>query len=506
MHLMRLITLIAVLLAWLPRASAAEGGTRVFVLIVANNGSYDGSRPALRFADDDGVRYRELFGLYSDDIELYTVMDADTQQTFADAVTSTRLPKRSEVTQGLARTFEKIRAAKAAGVRTVFYFIYSGHGDVRDGVGFVHLLDAPLSRQDLYAEVIEASPADVNHVVIDACNAYFMVASRGKGAKAAGDYAGLVRTLVSRESLDAHPNTGVVLATTTAAEVHEWSRVEAGVCSHELRTAMSGAADANGDGAVSYDEVAAFLAAANGGVPDPKARVQALTRPPRQNLAEPFVRVTSGGSAAVFPKDWQGRFYVEDDRRVRYADLNKSAGQDLTVQLVPRPTYYVRVGDREYRLRETGAGSSHDLGMTAAEPISVAARGSAEDQLDAHLFAIPYDVEYARGFAQARALADDPLAVAMSAPEPPPPDRLQPWKIGALAVGGSTAIAALVLEVMARHNSELYRDTAGSDEDVRALRERADTQHDAAVVLGAVAGGALLTAGGMYLYQWLADD
>ncbi len=498
--------LLALLAFALPAVAGAEAPPRVFVTIVANNGSYDGSRPPLRFADDDGVRYRELFSLFSRDVDLYTVMDPDTQSTFADAVASARLPKHADILAGLARTFDKIRAAKAEGLRTAFYFIYSGHGDVRDGVGFVHLLDGPLSRQDLYSQVIEASPADVNHVVVDACNAYFMVAARGKNAKRAGDYAGLVKTLVSRESLDAHPNTGVVLATTTAAEVHEWSRVEAGVFSHELRTAMSGAADANGDGAVSYDEVAAFLAAANGGVPDPKARVQALTRPPRQNLAEPFVRVSSGGSAAVFPKDWQGRFYVEDDRRVRYADLNKSAGQDLTLQLVPRPTYYVRAADREYRLRQTSAGSSHDLSMTPAEPISVAARGSAEDQLDAHLFAIPYDVEYARGFAQARALADDPLAVAMSAPEPPPPDRLQPWKIGALAVGGSTAIAAIVLEIMARHNSELFRDTAGSNEDVRALRERADTQHDVAVVLGAVAGGALLSAGGMYLYQWLADD
>lgn len=496
--------LLALLLS--PAGARAAGDTRVFVTIVANNGSYDGSRPALRFADDDGVRYRELFGLYSRDVELYTVMDAETQQTFADQVGSARLPKREELFAGLSRTFEAIRAAKAAGSRTVFYFIYSGHGDVRDGVGFVHLLDGRLTRQDLYAKVIEASPADVNHVVVDACNAYFMVASRGRGAKQAGDYTGLVKNLVSRESLDAHPNTGVVLATTTAAEVHEWSRVEAGVFSHELRTAMSGAADANGDGSVSYDEVAAFLAAANGGVPDPKARVQALTRPPRQNLAEPFVRVTKSGSAAVFPKDWHGRFYIEDDRRVRYADLNKPVGQELTLQLVPRPTYYVRASDREYRLREASDGSSHDLGVTPAEPISVAARGSAEDQLDANLFAIPYDDKYAHGFAQARALADDPLAVTMTAPEPPPPDRLKPWKIGAFAVAGSTAIAATVFELMARHNAGLYRDTAGSREDVRALRERADTQHDAAVVLGAVAGGALLGAGGMYLYEWLTED
>ncbi|HSI05626.1 MAG TPA: hypothetical protein VLC93_14160 [Myxococcota bacterium] len=502
---MRLATLIATL-AMLPRAAFADEGIRVFVVIVANNGSYDGTRPPLRFADDDGVRYRELFRLYTEDVELFTVMDADTQQTFADAVPNAKLPRRSELFEGLQRTFDKIRAARASGARTAFYFIYSGHGDVRDGVGFVHLLDGPLTRQDLYAKVIEASPADVNHVVVDACNAYFMVASRGKGAKPAGDYAGLVKTLVSRETLDAHPNTGVVLATTTAAEVHEWSRVEAGVFSHELRTAMSGAADANGDGAVSYDEVAAFLAAANGGVPDPKARVQALTRPPRQNLAEPFVRVTTQGSAAVFPKEWKGRFYVEDDRRVRFADLNKAAGQDLTLHLVPRPTYYVRAGDREYRLGQTNAGTSHDLGSTPADPISVAARGSAEDQLDAHLFAVPYDGEYARGFAQARALSDDPLAVTLDAPAPPPADRLAPWKIGAFAVAGSTAIAATVLEMMARHDAELYRDSAGSREDVRAHRERADAQHDAAVVLGAVAGGALLSAGGMYLYQWLAED
>jgi hypothetical protein len=120
---MRRLTLVALVVLTAPAALRAVEPPRVFVTIVANNGSYDGSRPPLRFADDDGVRYRELFGLYSRDVELYTVMEPDTQQIVADAVGNARLPKRAEVLAGLARTFGKIRAAKEEGARTAFYVL-----------------------------------------------------------------------------------------------------------------------------------------------------------------------------------------------------------------------------------------------------------------------------------------------------------------------------------------------------------------------------------------------
>ncbi len=320
----------------------------------------------MHYADDDAARYFELFSLMTHDVALLTVMDADTQRVYAPIVGITRPPDHATLERTLADTFAAMRSAHASGERTIFYFVYSGHGDVKpDGEGYVHLLDGPFARHDLFSDVIAASPADVNHVIVDACNAYFMVASRGGGAKPAGDYGDLVKTLVTRESLDAHPNTGVVLATTAAVEVHEWNKVEAGVFSHELRSAMAGAADVNGDGAVDYTEIAAFLAAANGGIVDPKARVQALTRPPRQNLKEPLARLPAKAPSLTVPEAWSGRYTFEDDRKVRVADANKAAGQKLMLKLAPRPGYTVTSAETEYHTgpperRRNDSARSHD--------------------------------------------------------------------------------------------------------------------------------------------------
>ena len=50
---------------------------------------------------------------------------------------------------------------------------------------------------------------------------------------------------------------GVVVATSSEAETHEWSRFDGGVFSHELRSGLLGSADLDGDGQVRYDEIAA---------------------------------------------------------------------------------------------------------------------------------------------------------------------------------------------------------------------------------------------------------
>ena len=53
-------------------------------------------------------------------------------------------------------------------------------------------------------------------------------------------------------------NVGLLLSTSSARESHEWSGFESGVFSHEVRSGLYGAADADGDGRVSYAEIAAF--------------------------------------------------------------------------------------------------------------------------------------------------------------------------------------------------------------------------------------------------------
>ena len=115
---------------------------------------------------------------------------------------------------------------KESGFETEFHFVYSGHGRLLPGrEGAVMLQDGELTRSDLYAEVVSRSPADFNHVIIDACNAYFMIHPGGGGADWKDDRSGVQRLEVQRffaaQHLAKYPNTGVVLSSTTEAETHE---------------------------------------------------------------------------------------------------------------------------------------------------------------------------------------------------------------------------------------------------------------------------------------------
>lgn len=71
-------------------AAPAWGGTARHVLIVANNNDPDGDLPTLRYADDDGARFAELFSSAGAKVELLTTMDAESQPLFPDLVGQSR--------------------------------------------------------------------------------------------------------------------------------------------------------------------------------------------------------------------------------------------------------------------------------------------------------------------------------------------------------------------------------------------------------------------------------
>ncbi|MEL6546991.1 MAG: caspase family protein, partial [Myxococcota bacterium] len=256
-------------------ALAAPSPSR-YAIVVGNNVPLDSELGTLNYADDDAARLTELLSANGVEVRLLSVFDADTQRLYPELLEQTRAPTKRELTRTLNEIFGQM------GSESEFYFVFAGHGQVRDtGQGEIQFLDGALTRAELYRDVIEPSPAAFNHLIIDACNAYFMVAARG--ATAAGDYRSLVRSFVAQESLDRFPNTGVLVSTVGDAEVHEWSKIQSGVFTHQLRSALSGAADADRDGRVDYNEVEAFLAAANGKVEDPRARVNVFARAPALN-------------------------------------------------------------------------------------------------------------------------------------------------------------------------------------------------------------------------------
>lgn len=478
---------------------AQAARTKTYAVVVANNHSFNGKQSPLHFADDDGVRYAELFALLAEQTELFSVLDADTQRLFPEMVSRATPPRRAQVLAGLSRIFEKIRRDVEAGDRVVFYFVYSGHGEVTaDNEGFVHLLDGPLTRADLFEHVIAASPATVNHLLIDACNAYFMVARRGGQAQPAGDFSALIRRFLDRESLAAHPNTGVVLSTSSAAEVHEWGRIEAGIFSHVMRSALAGAADANRDGAIAYDEAAAYVAAASGALPDRKARLEVFARAPAQDLGEPLARVPATGARVRVPNTWLGHWYLEDDRGVRYADFNKTGEIEVDLRLVPRPRYYLRSETEELLIDGAAADSEVAVAEQPLEPLTLAMRGSVHDAYASHLFEIPFGPQFVVGFKQASFNALTPLDVRETISSSP----LTPWKWVSATLAGGLGVMGGTLEIMARRSANEYESGAGSSAELAEQKGRAESLHRSALITGGVALTAAAVAVGLH---WLEE-
>jgi hypothetical protein len=481
------------LIALLAGAPAKE--TRAFAVIVANNASTDGSLKALRYADDDGAKYFELLSLVAGDhVEILSVLDRDTQRVFPEVARAARPPSRSELEAVLEHTFAAMKKAK--GARTVFYFVYVGHGSVGDdGEGTMHLLDGRFTRSDLFQRVIARSPATTNHVIIDACNAYLMVAKRGADDAA---IEAAVSGFLEKESLDRHPNTGVIASTSKATEVHEWSRFEAGVFSHELRSAMAGGADVDGDGAVTYDELSAFLAAANGRVSDPKARLEVHATPPAMHLQEPIFdrRLAQSAPTLKIPLKLAGRRWIEDERGVRYADFNMSPDGPLTFVLVPRKTYFLRSDRDEIRVPLELVRNA-DAGSFDIEPIALAARGSEALAFQRDLFAIPFGRAYFEGFL-AHPVERPSLAIV---PQKSgfPLHKAVSLAAGTLAIG--SAAAGIGYGLAASAAAADYRSGVGTDSDLQTIKSRSETNASRANLL--YIASAVLFAGAAAF--WLVD-
>lgn len=472
-----------------------EPEVEVHALIVAHNRSTDGSLAPLRYADDDGARWFEVLSLSARKVRLLSVLDAETQARHPEAAEVALAPTAAELERALEATFADIAVSRREGRRTAFFFVYVGHGSVdAEGMGSMHLVDRTLTRSDLFTRVIGPSPATVNHLVVDACHAYLMVAKRGgEDLEARIDRA--LSGFLAREDLASYPNTGVLLSTSSSKEVHEWSRYEAGIFSHEVRSALAGAADVNRDGRVTYREVEAFVAAANAEVKVPSARLEVFARPPAIHLEEPlFDRGRADlGRTLVVPGSLSGRWWVEDGRGVRYADFHTAPGEGIELTLVPRPIYFLRNGSEEIRLPSAPRA---DASRLTRRPRALTRRGGEARALERGLFAVPFGQAWFQGYVtRPQAVRPEPTPVWARAERPE-----EGWGAreitaaslfgGAVAAGIASAVLLLESDATARS----YRGAVGTDDDLDELRSRAEDQATAGRIAGGVAG-ALLGAG-----------
>jgi hypothetical protein len=403
----RHLAALAVAAATLAAGGAAAAETRRYAMVIGHTTDLERRLPALEYADDDAARYHELFGQVADEVRVYTVLDEPSQRLFPAVARVARVPRRAEVLAGLRELFAAMERDRAAGRDVVFYFVLVGHGEIGPGgEGHVSLLDGTFSRTDLFHQVLARSPATTNHVVVDACNAYFLVHRRGPDAV---DDAGpgrpdAVQAFVSREELARYPNTGVLLSTSGEKESHEWSVYRAGVFSHQLRSAMLGLADVNEDGAVEYSEVEAYLAAANHHVADPGARLTIFAQPPAVDAGRPLIdlRASRFRHWLHVPAGPPLRFYLEDRRGVRYVDAHVGREQPALIGLMPGTGYHLRTSDDAHEIAIVpGASPRIDLDRRALRRPRIAARGALEDSFRAHLYQEPFGRDFYRGFAAA---------------------------------------------------------------------------------------------------------
>ena len=401
-----MVAAVTALLLWPARAQAADlqgNEERTYVLVVAHNRSLDKTVKPLRFADDDGARYWELFSGWSRRVSLLSVLDPETARIHPGAAKAAKVPWMRNLKAEVARIRADVLRDNKAGLRTRFLFIYVGHGNVdRQGEGYINLQDRRLGRGQLFKEVIDAVPAGVIHLVIDACKSFFLVArgpEKWQDDRAGRSYGAEIHAFLARDTLRARPHVGAILSTSGDEEVHEWSALRSGVFSHQLRSALSGAADVNGDGRVEYSEVGAFIAAANHRVTHQRARVRPYVRPPSADRTAPLLDLNRARGRVLLhlPTRQAGRFSVEDERGVRHADLHKTGSGNIRLALVNDRRFYIRHGDEESVLPRGRRGSVQMAGLEHG-PARSDPRGALDATYRKDLFALPLSRSFYLGY------------------------------------------------------------------------------------------------------------
>ncbi len=414
----------------------SQNKSKSYALIVANNGSVDDGVKSLRYADDDGARYYETFSHIAEETTLLTVLDADTQRVFPDLAGKTRAPSRDALRKAVAKLALQLEEDRKQGIHAEVYLVFTGHGHVDDdGQGYLSLTDGKLTRRDLYKHVIAPLGADYTHLIIDACHAYFMVQSRGDGEQGwqddrSGESHGAALSAYLEDNgglqedfeLADASTLGVILSTSGTAEVHEWSKLRAGVFSHQLRSALLGGADVDQDGKITYLEIEAFLAAANASVTNPRARISVFARPPAQDQNHALLALDDyrGATTLTLPAR-QGRYELEDARGLRYADFHTAPDQATRVVLLRDPVnerpYFLRRNDEEQATLALDEGTSLiDGEQLAFAQLDSSARSSVEESFRSELFSTPYGPGFFAGYMASRQRYDSILAERQGAP------------------------------------------------------------------------------------------
>lgn len=339
----RALALITALAAATP--AFAKPMTRTHALVVTNNRSLDPTRPDLHYADDDGAKYAELFAQFAglERVTLLTTMDAESRRLHPAWAERAREPSRAGLFAEVERLAKTLASDAAEGVRTDVLLVFAGHGDIAQGEGFIELSDGRLTAKELDEQIVSKLPAKRLHLVLDSCNSWFMLSPRKPGGKRWETSAQKTVGLLER-----HPHVGAIVSTSAEAVTYEWSELQSGIFSYEVRSGLRGAADADADGTIRYSELAAFLRVANQAIPNDLYRPRVYARGPGGNTDEPLVALTALSSEArrlEIASEGQRRFTIRNGLGVRVLDVHKASGTALRL-LLPSEDQALQVSER----------------------------------------------------------------------------------------------------------------------------------------------------------------
>jgi hypothetical protein len=209
-----------------------------------------------------------------------------------------------------------------------------------------------------------------------------------------------VKGVLATRELARYPHVGAVLSTTREQESHEWSAIRSGVFSHQVLSALAGAADVNADGRVEYSELRAFIAAASQGVEDVRGRLEVSIQPPSLDRSAPLLDLRDRARLGflLMPPGVEGRMWVEDSRGLRVAEFNKERERSLVLALPPGYGYFLRASGREASFGFERPGGLVNAGSLAWRDNAFAARGAMEDVLRNKLFSVPFGPHFYTGY------------------------------------------------------------------------------------------------------------
>jgi hypothetical protein len=481
-----LATLLGVLaLLWVGPVHGADKRPRnaVFALIMGVNRSVDADLKTLLYADDDAVRYQELFRSLGARTQLLARLDRETTALSPQAAAEALPPTHAFLGKVVSLLAAEIAMAHERGVKTTLYVLYAGHGNVDGEVSYLTLEDARLTGEQLAGEILDPIAADENHLIVDACYSYLLVGERGPGGERRK-----VQGFSATSELGRRSNLGLLLSTSSGDESHEWGAFQAGIFSHEVRSGLYGAADLDGDGSITYAEIASFLDRANQAIVNEKFRPHVFARASAASTQLLDLRTGLGRSLAIDRDFPSAHYLIEDQRGVRFLDFHNAKGRELRL-VRPGGASLLYVRSMEDGKELTVPASDQSVALAASEFVDprVAERGAAH-QAFSLIFSLPFE----------RA-SEDLVVVQRQPPASKPPStrarKVVLWSAGVAAAAGVVA-GGLLLWDASRLADEGRR---SSQQRAAQLNDGIHARNVGATAVFAVAGAAIATG----LVTWL---